>query len=172
MFVIFRSRPSNQCLTGLINLSVSSPWTDSGGVTGICMKMLPPSSCGMPLVTAASCGFLRDGIEERRERGVGRLLAWKDVVGETQQTEAAGCSIPLPVEPPPPRGRFPIDTVPCRRQALIGLTENSIKSRFLPVHRIRGYRHLLPAPWKGAGGGRASGRAVGVIDSLPEYRSR
>ena len=40
------------------------------GVAGICMKMLPPSSCGMPLVTAASCGFLRDGIEERGEVGM------------------------------------------------------------------------------------------------------
>ncbi len=40
------------------------------GVAGICMKMLPSSSCGMPLVTAASCGFLRDGIEERGEVGM------------------------------------------------------------------------------------------------------
>ena len=144
------------------------------GVAGICMKMLPPSSCGMPLVTAASCGFLRDGIEGRweREAGFGRLLAWKDVYGETQETGAAGCSIPLPVEPPPPRGRFPIDTVPCRRQALIGLTEISMKSRFLPVHGIRNIARHCPPPPEGAGGGRASGRAVGVVDSLPQYRSR
>ena len=134
------------------------------------MKVQPPSSCGMPLVTAAWCGFLRDGIEGRweSEAGVGRLLAWKDVFGETQETGAAGCSIPLPGEPPPPRGRFPIDTVPCRRQALIGLTESSIKSRFLPVHGIRTIAMHCPPPRKGAGGGRASGREVGVVY---EYRS-
>jgi len=78
-------RPSNQCLTGLINLSVGTPWTDSGGVTGICMKVQPPSSCGMPLVTAAWCGFLRDGIEGRWEREAGFGQA-KDVQPETQET--------------------------------------------------------------------------------------
>jgi len=167
-------RPSNQCLTGLINLSVSSSMDRFRGVTGICMKVQPPSSCGMPLVTAAWCGFLRDGIEGRweREAGVGRLLAWKDVFGETQETGAAGCSIPLPVEPPPPRGRFPIDTVPCRRQALIGLTESSMKSRFLPVHCIRTIATYCPPPGRGREEALMSGWAVGVIDSLPEYRSR
>ncbi|MBP7299399.1 MAG: hypothetical protein KA967_03265, partial [Methanoculleus sp.] len=112
------------------------------------MKMLPSSSCGMPLVTAAWCGFLRDDIEGRweREAGVGRLLAWKDVFGETQETGAAGCFIPLPVEPPPPIGDIPSIQCPGIWQSRRGLTENSIKSRFLPVHRIRGYRHLLPAP--------------------------
>ena len=55
------------------------------GVTGICMKVQPPSSCGMPLVTAAWCGFLRDGIEGRweREAGVGQA---KDVQPEMQET--------------------------------------------------------------------------------------
>ena len=93
--------------------------------------------------------------------GVGRLLAWKDVFGDTSG-QGRGRSTPLPVEPLPQGGDSPIDTVPCRRQALIGLTENSMKSRFLPVHGYPDYRHALPAPGKGAGGGRGSGRAVGV----------
>ncbi len=145
-----------------------------GGVTGICMKMLPPSSCGMPLATAAWCGFLRDGIEGRRglvrrktfnqrRRRQGKGCSTKTVPGDTSG-QGRGMFHPPPRRASSPQGRFPIDTVPCRRQALIGLTEISMKSRFLPVHGIRGNRHLLPAPWKGAGGGRASGRAVGVVD--------
>ena len=140
--------------------STDDPWTDSGGVTGICMKMLPPSSCGMSLVTAAWCGFLRDGIEERGERGGDQA---KDVQPETQR-QGRGLFHPPPRRAASPRGRFPIDTVPCRRQALIGLTENSIKSRFLPVHGIRPIAMHCPPPRKGAGGGRGSGRAAGVID--------
>ncbi len=121
----------------------------------------------MPLVTAAWCGFLRDGIEGRweREAGVGRLLAWKDVFGETQETGAAGCSIPLPVEPPPPRGRFPIDTVPCRRQALIGLTESSMKSRFCSPCTVSGLSPCTARPLEG-GGRRPRERPGGGGDRL------
>jgi hypothetical protein len=113
-------RPSNQCLTGLINLSVSSPWTDSGGVTGICMKMQPPSSCGMPLVTAAWCGFLRDGIEGRwglvrrktfnqRRRRQGKGCSTKTVPGDTS---GQGRGL---FHPPPRRAASPTGAIPHRR---------------------------------------------------------
>ena len=127
----------------------------------------------MPLVTAASCGFLRDGIEERRERGGGGGQA-KDVQPETQETGEGGAvsASPLPVSPSP-RGDSPIDTVP-REETTTSRSHLTLPEiRFpSPVHGYPDYRHLLPAPWKGAGGGRGSGRAVGVIDSLPQYRSR
>ena len=141
------------------------------GVAGICMKMLPPSSCGMPLVTAAWCGFLRDGIEGRweREAGVGRLLAWKDVFGETQETGAAGCSIPLPVSP------LPTGAIPHRYGAMeeagsyrshLTLPEDPVSS---PCTAIRGYRQTLPAPSRrGRQEALMSGREVGVFH---EYRS-
>ena len=102
-----QQRPSNQCLTGLINLSVSSPWTDSGGVTGICMKVQPPSSCGMPLVTAAWCGFLRDGIEGRWEVGMFPLPQRNTLPLPTgvdsRSIQCQGCASPHPVpgEKPP-----------------------------------------------------------------------
>ena len=81
--------------------------------------------------------------------------------------------------PPPRRAASPTGAIPHRRttteagnlSAVDAITLTEIQF-LLPVHRIRGYRHALPAPWKGTGGGRASGRAAGVIDSLPEYRSR
>ena len=42
-----------------------------------------------------------------------------------------------------------------------------------PCTAIRGYRQTLPAPSRrGREEALMSGRAVGVIDSLPEYRSR
>ena len=94
---------------------------------------------------------------------------------ETQETGEGGAvsASPLPVEPPPPRGDSPTDTV-SREETTTSRSHLTLPEiRFpSPVHGYPDYRHLLPAPWKGAGGGRGSGRAVGVIDSLPEYRSR
>ena len=92
------------------------------GVTGICMKMLPPSSCGMPLVTAASCGFLRDGIEERGERREGRgevgmfPLPQRNTFPlptgvDSRSIQCQGCASPHPV----PGEKLPEDPVssPC-----------------------------------------------------------
>ncbi len=144
------------------------------GVAGICMKVQPPSSCGMPLVTAAWCGFLRDGIEGEVGEGGGGW-SMNTVQPETQETGEGGAvsASPLPVEPPPPRGDSPTDTV-SREETTTSRSHLTLPEiRFpSPVHGYPDYRHLLPAPWKGAGGGRGSGRAAGVIDSLPEYRSR
>jgi hypothetical protein len=162
-------RPSNQQPhrfdKPLRGQSTDDPWTDSGGVAGICMKMLPPSSCGMPLVTAASCGFLRDGIEERGGEGDGQA---KDVQPETQR-QGRGCSTPLPVEPPPPGGDSPIDALP-REETTTSRSHLTLPEiRFpSPVHGIRTIATHCPPPRKGAGGGRGSGRAVGVSH---EYRS-
>ena len=156
--------------------STDDPWTDSGGVAGICMKVQPPSSCGMPLATAAWCGFLRDGIEGRRG------LVRRKTFNQRRRRQGKGCStktVPGDTSgqgrglfhPPPRRAASPTGAIPHRRTTTeagnlsavdaITLTEVQV---LLPVHRIRGYRHALPAPWKGAGGGRASGRAVGVVD--------
>ena len=93
--------------------------------------------------------------EGRGEAGVVDCSHGKDVFGGTQR-QGRGMFHPLPGEPPPPGGRFPIDTVPCRRQTLIGLTENSMKSRFLPVHGIRTIAMHCPPPVEGAGGGAGS----------------
>jgi hypothetical protein len=148
--------------TGLINLSVDSPRTIHGlipgGVAGICMKMLPPSSCGMPLVTAASCGFLRDGIEGRweREAGVGRLLAWKTVPGDTSG-QGRGMFHPRPGEPlPTGGGDSPIDTVP--REETTTSRSHLILPEILfpPRARLSGLSPCTTRPLEGAGGGAGS----------------
>ena len=108
---------------------------------------------------------------------------------------------PLPVSPSPD-WRYPIDTV-SRDLAVSSRSHRKLHEIPFPSRApYPDYRHALPAPWKGAGGGRASGReagvgrllalktvpgetqetgagggrasgrAAGVIDSLPEYRSR
>ena len=110
-------------------------------------------------------------------RGAAGRWGWSTntVQPETQETGEGGAvsASPLPVEPPPPRGDSPTDTV-SREETTTSRSHLTLPEiRFpSPVHGYPDYRHLLPAPWKGAGGGRGSGRAAGVIDSLPEYRSR
>jgi len=130
--------------------SMDGPWTDSGGVAGICMKMLPPSSCGMPLVTAAWCGFLRDGIEERAEVGMFPLPQRNTFPLPTgvdsRSIQCQGCASPHPV----PGEKLPEDPVSS------------------PCTAIRGYRQTLPAPSGGGGRRPRSGREVGVVY---EYRS-
>ena len=120
----------------------------SRGVAGICMKMLPSSSCGMPLVTAAWCGFLRDGIEGR----------WGCFHSRNE------------IRSPSPRGLIP-DRYSAR--GVHHLTRfpvrNSPKILFPPRARLSGAiaRHC-PPPLEGAGGGRGSGREGGGVY---EYRS-
>ena len=116
----------------------------SRGVAGICMKMLPSSSCGMPLVTAAWCGFLRDGIEGR----------WGCFHSRNE------------IRSPSPRGLIP-DRYSAR--GVHHLTRfpvrNSPKILFPPRARLSGAiaRHC-PPPLEGAGGGRGAAGRWGVID--------
>ncbi len=69
-----------------------------------------------------------------------------------------GCSTPLPVRPSP-RGRYPH-----RRTATVKLLEDPV----FPRARYPGLSPLTARPLEGAGGGRGSGRVVGVVY---EYRS-
>jgi len=125
------------------------------------MKMLPPSSCGMPLVTAASCGFLRDGIEERGGEGDGQA---KDVQPETQR-QGRGMFHPPPRQPPTPRGRFPIDALPRESIPSPGFRRETPRRSCFPPCTVSGaIATYCPPPRKGAGGGRGSGREAGVVD--------
>ena len=66
---------------------------------------------------------------------------------------------PLPVEPPPPIGDIPSIQCPGIWQSRRGLTENSMKSRFLPVHGIRTIAMHCPPPGRGREeAARAAGR--------------
>ena len=97
-----------------------------------------------------------------RAVGVARLFAGKDVFGEMQETGEGDVPPPSP-SAPPPRGDSP--SIQCRGiwQSLRGLTGPPPKILPQPMARLsRANRQTLPAPFQGAGGGRVSGRAVGV----------
>ncbi len=99
------------------------------------MKTLPPSSCGMPLVTAAWCGFLRDGIEERGEVGMFPLPQRNTFPLPTgvdsRSIQCQGCASPHPV----PGEKLPEDPVSS------------------PCTAIRTIAMHCPPPLEGAGGG-------------------
>jgi len=79
-----------------------------------------------------------------------------------------GCSTPLPVEPPPPRGRYPIDALP-REETTTSRSHLTPPEDPVSVPRARLSGAIVmhcPPPLEGAGGGRGSGRAVGVVDCL------
>ena len=79
----------------------------------------------------------------------------------TRRDRGGGCSTPLPVSP------SPTGAIPHRYRALQSVNqsvgEKSPKILFpLPWHGHRVNHPSLPTPLEGAGGGRASGRVVGV----------
>ena len=88
----------------------------------------------------------------------------------TRRNRGGGCSIPLPVSPSP-TGRFPIDTAPRERFPSAGFRrELPEESCFPPWHGIRTIAMHCPPPRKGAGGGRGSGRELGVFQRKPFNR--
>ena len=134
--------------------STDDPWTDSGGVAGICMEDAAPI---FMRYASGHSGimrfFLRDGIEERG--GEGRWgWSMNTVQPETQETGEGGAvsASPLPVEPPPPRGDSPTDTV-SREETTTSRSHLTLPEiRFpSPVHGYPDYRHALPAPSEGGG---------------------
>ena len=92
----------------------------------------------------------------------------KDVPADTRATGAG--------DVPPPSPASPIDTVPGGRQPLCRfLRSPSPRSRSSPpCTAIRSIAMHCPPPLEGAGGGRASGRAAGVIrrERFPVTRER
>ena len=85
-----------------------------------------------------------------REAGVDRLLAWKDVFGEMQETGEGDVPPPYPASPidtPPGRASPPSRRIPRRDSVSV------------PCTAIRSIARHCPPPVKGAGGGRgAAGR--------------
>ncbi len=137
------------------------------GVAGICMKMLPPSSCGMPLVTAASCGFLRDGIEERGEVGV--VYEYRSTRDTGDRGGGSRIRLPPPRQPLPHGGDSPIDTVP-REETTTSRSHLTLPEiLFPPRARLSGLSPCTARPlWRGREEALMSGRAAGVSH---EYRS-
>ena len=90
----------------------------------------------------------RGGRGTRRAVGVDRLLAWKDVFSDTWR-QGRGMFHPPPRQPLPHGGDSP--SIHCRGD------EHQPPSRWIPRQdsvsvpctAIRGYRHSLPAPWRG-----------------------
>ena len=81
---------------------------------------------------------------------------------ETQET-GEGAFRPLPVSPTPTGGDFP--SIQCQGEHpltrfLLNPPKNPVS---VPWHCIRTIATHCPPPVKGAGGGRGSGREVGVI---------
>ena len=69
----------------------------------------------------------------------------------THRDRGGGCSTPAPASPSPRGGRFShrrTTTEADNLSAVDAITLTEIQF-LLPVHRIRGYRHLLPAPLRG-----------------------
>ena len=77
------------------------------------------------------------------------------------ERQGKGRSAPSP-SAPPPRGRFPIDAVPCKASTRASV-RNRRRSCFLSVHGYLANRHALPAPSRGGGRRRWKRRVVGVI---------
>ena len=97
-----------------------------------------------------------------REVGVA-CLTWKRSVWLRCRRQGKGRSAPSP-SAPPPRGRYPIDALPGKRQPLYRQCEHPTGIPFLlPWHGHRANHPSLPAPSEGGGRRRWKRRVVGVI---------
>ncbi len=79
-------------------------------------------------------------------------------VSSDTSRQGKGRSAPSP-SAPPPRGRYPIDTVPLERSSLCRQREHPHRNPFPAPRTVSGLSSLTARPLEGAGGGRgAAGR--------------
>jgi len=115
------------------------------------------------------------GREEAAERpggGGDRLQPWKTVFSDTSRQER-GESSPPPPSPsaPPPRGRFPIDTLPGSASTTVSRLIR-VKILFPPPGTVSGLSPETARPLEGAGGGRGAAGRRGCFPRIPFNQRR